>query len=158
MSNKQRNDRSGNSRSGSKPNLKDRPVVKDKMAEGGQRTKEIVNVNSDSDSLLREMDSDTDGIGTQNSTKDTERHNQRKQIEREKEKYKQREKRKRLSTGESTGESSEQYKLFSNDEKLSLILTKLSENEIRFKSLEEKLDTAIDQNKLGAFELTIVST
>ena len=54
------------------------------------------------------------------------------------------------------GKSSEQYKLLSNDEKLSLILTKLSENEIRFKSLEEKLDTAIDQNKLGAFELTIM--
>ena len=87
MSNKQRNDRSGNSRSGSKSNLKDRPVVKDKMADGGQRTKEIVNVNSesDSDSLLREMDSDTDGIGTHNSTKDTERHNQRKQKDRERE-------------------------------------------------------------------------
>ena len=57
------------------------------------------------------------------------------------------EKRNRLNTGDSaTGENLDQYNGLNNDQKLSLILSKLSANESRMKSLETKLDFAFEKS------------
>ena len=74
-------------------------------------------------------------------------------------KNKQSEKRKRISTGGCTGDSKcdsgESHECLTSNEKLSLILSKLTENEDRLKSFEEKLDIALDQSRVNEFEKNV---
>ena len=74
-------------------------------------------------------------------------------------KNKQSEKRKRISTGGSTRDSKcdsgESHECLTSNEKLSLILSKLTENEDRLKSFEEKLDIALDQSRVNELEKTV---
>ena len=74
-------------------------------------------------------------------------------------KNKQSEKRKRISTGVAQGinkcDSGESHECHTSNEKLSPILSKLTENENRLKSFEEKFDIALDQSRVNELEKTV---
>ena len=128
-----------------------RSLTKFKIADSGQRILEDGNSKSDSESYLLGLfrDNDSDSEIDHTCAKKLDKDTNTQKPWQQKAKHKQREKHKRLSTGVGTGESSEQYEHLSNDDKLSLILTKLFGNENRFKSLEK--------NQLGAFEVSLKS-
>lgn len=65
---------------------------------------------------------------------------------------KQSEKRKRISTGDSSLDIVDEHKHLTSNERFSLILSKLSDNEHLIKSFEEKLDSAVDQARISALD------